>query len=164
MINPVAEILEEIRDELEKSPYLDGSTVIAGYPSAIKDVPLRRSVIAVSIGSVELEHGALGGYFGRSERGEEICGRKCRLEVRMDIAVPKLLGGEVCHEMLGALVSALIAGETGSGAVSVRAGEIRVDRALGALILPATLTVDAVIREGTADAGEAFDRFIVRMK
>lgn len=164
MINPIAEILEEIRSELEKSPYLDGSAVIAGYPSAIKDVPLRRSIIAVSVGSVELKHGALGGYFGRSDSGEETYGRKCRLEVQMDIAVPKLLGGEVCHEMLGALISALITGETGSGAISVRAGEIRFDRSLGALILPATLTVDAIVREGVADAGEAFSRFIVRFK
>lgn len=164
MINPVAEILEEIRDELEKSPYLEGSVVISGYPSAVKDVPLRRSVIAVSVGSVELGHGALGGYFGLSGNGEETYGRKCRLEVRMDIAVPKLLGGEVCHEMLGALISALISGETGDGAISVRAGEISFDRTLGALILPATLTIDAIVREGTADAGEVFSRFIVRLK
>lgn len=164
MNGDITGILNLVKERLAGSGFLNGCSVITGFPSAIKDVPLKRSVVAVSVGSVELKEGAVGRFFGKDSDGVEMYGREGVIGIRADIAVPRLSGGEVCHEILTSLTSALFEGELGGRVVSVKAGGVDFDRTLGALVLPVTISLSAVIGGGQADSGEMFSRFVIKQK
>lgn len=161
----VSDFLEQVKEALAVSPYLSGSQIVTGFSSSMKDVPLRRSMIAVSIGSLELSDGAIGRYYGRGDDGAEIYGRKGIIGVKLDIAVPKLLGGEVCSELLNALASAVISSEFAGRVISLKAGEIQAQSDLGALMLPVTLTLEGILTQETSqDEGALFSSVIVTLK
>lgn len=82
------QLKKEIRDLLISARIPDVE-ILCEFPARGRPYPLQKPYICVGIRSVSLGEGALGGFVGVNQSGQEIFGRKMQLGMRFDIYLPK---------------------------------------------------------------------------
>ena len=152
--------LTEIRDEaaslLCAQPFFAEYKIIAEYPGAARQLPLKSPLLVVGIDKIELGAGAMGGYFGESG-GNVPTGPYGEITLRLDVLLPQNMNfpARLAEEIFACIFANM-------GAQRLWCSEISRDKAAMASCRRFYLSFSALLYSAGDDESETFGELIIR--
>lgn len=139
----ITQLKRQVADYLRNNGSLATAKVMTSFPSAQRDFPLKKPLVAVGLEGVELTPGGFGGYWG--ERGEQsLYGSSAAITLRIDLYCPVSHSGDGCHDLYETICDRLMLRQNPFGALKLGCGEIGYDK----LAWANRLTVLCTLRAG----------------
>lgn len=157
----ITQLKHDVAAFLENTAGFEDAGVMAAFPAAQRDFPLRCPMVVVGLDRVEAAPGGFGGYWG--ERGEDsLSGSGARITLRFDLYAPAEMGGDCLHRLYEALCDRLLLRTTPFGFRRLWCGEIAYDKGAVGNRMTAFAALDAalLLRDETAP----IERFDIRVK
>ncbi len=105
MMDSIVSLPQRIVEWLSEQSDMSDLTFFVEYPPVNKAVPLRHTIVAVGIESIEIEDKFVENDDGVLER-QEYC-RLAKIKANLSICVPFTQGGHACHDVFTRIADAL---------------------------------------------------------
>jgi len=127
----IAEMLSQTVQALGGSARLEGVSITPQFLSGQAPAPLRGMHAVAGLGSLEYAPGAMGGYLGDNETGEQ-SGRRVNISLSITLYAPYETGGSGLFTIYSAVSDCLFAAKLPYSVKRGKAGSISFDKALRA--------------------------------
>lgn len=139
-MSTISVLPSQIAAWLSEQTRLSGIRFITEYPAVKKEIPLKRVIVAVGIGEMDIVDS-----FTENDEGVLIKNEYCRLaniKVKLAIHVPYSKGGATCHDVLTTIIDCLTF-DTDLNVVESGCSGIKADRDTDAFVLDAYILMQA---------------------
>ncbi len=139
-MDSIVSLPKQIVDWLSDQEDMQDIKFFVEYPPVNKAVPLRRSIVAVGIESIEIVDKFVANDDGVLER-QEYC-RLAKIKANLSICVPFSMGGHTCHDIFTRIANALTF-RTNLNIAESGCVEIKSDRDTDALVMTGWFLMEA---------------------
>ena len=138
-LNNIVDICDTLQNALKKD--CKSLEFVNAYPSEIKDFPIKKPTVSVTIKSVELPY-LEGMYLGVDTNNKTHYGITAECDIALNICVPKSMKGTDCYTAFNSVADSLLKMKD-LLIKKVYCDVISYDRILGALVLKAGVKLSA---------------------
>ena len=147
MISSISQVINRAKFLLsELCPHIK---VVELFPSGSTEFPLKAPTVSVGIKTAQLPYGE-GAFRGKDDFGNSYYGITALVTLGLNICVPKSQSGYDCYATFD-MVAAACNEIQDFNVVSLSMGEIHYNRSMGALVMPAEITLTAEFESEKSD-------------